>query len=49
MSLQTDRNPGEAHGVFEVGLVLVDVGEAGVEGTVQHHLEQSRRRKAMPL
>lgn len=28
--LHTDHNPGEADGVFEVGLVLVDVGEAGV-------------------
>lgn len=40
MFLQTDHNPGEADGVFEVGLILVNVGEAGVEGTVKHHLEQ---------
>lgn len=44
MFLQTDHNSGKADGVFEVGLILVNVGEAGVEGTVEHHLEQSRRR-----
>lgn len=43
--LQTDHNPGETNWVFEVGLILVDVGEAGVKRTVQHHLRQSRRRE----
>lgn len=45
MFLQTDHNPGKADGVFEVGLILVNVGEAGVEGTVEYHLEQSRRKQ----
>lgn len=42
--LQTDHNPGETNWVFEVGLILINVGEAGVKRTLQHHLRQRRRR-----
>lgn len=40
MFLQTDHHSGEADRVFEVGFVLVHVGEADVEGAVEHHLGQ---------
>lgn len=36
---QTDHNPRKANWVFEVRLILIDVGETGVQRTVQHHLE----------
>lgn len=39
---QTDRHAGKRHRVFEVGLVMVNVGETRVQRTVQHHLEGSR-------
>lgn len=40
--LQTDHNTRKADWVFEVGLVLVNVGETRVQRTIQRHLEWSR-------
>lgn len=37
--LQTDHNTRKSDWVFEVGLVLVNVGETRVQRTIQHHLE----------